>query len=298
MKKYLASLFIVAAIAATCGLALDATYVQSEVSIPYTPTADVAAGDVLVLTNGLVAVANNAISSNKLGSVMLRGVFDVAKDTSTTYVGQLIYWDEDGDQYGNATTGTGAATTTPTANSWLGFATEVTGATDDSVKVMLYPLGNQDATDWDVTGNSTLAGTLAVTGVATFTAESVHNLGIDADYITTDVSAGIDTKTEGTLLVGAATANKVEIADAAILTDIQGTLSVDQAAVFDSTVTITGVATLTAAPKLVTTNAAGAITLTMTNAPTAADAGKATPAYIRITIGATSYVIPAWPLSE
>lgn len=181
-----------------------------------------------------------------------------------------------------------------------------------------------------VNTNATVGGTLAVTGVATFTAESVHNLGIDADYITTDAGAGIDTKTEGTLMVGAATANKVEIGDTAISVEVQGPLTAKEDIISDEidaetatalligkatatsvtigasdagvsvpgTLAVTGVATLTAAPVLVATNTPGAITLTMTNAPTAADAGKEAPVYLNVTIGGATYVIPAWPIAE
>lgn len=88
-----------------------------------------------------------------------------------------------------------------------------------------------------VTTNATVGGTLGVTGVATFTAESVHDLGIDADYITTDAGAGIDTKTEGTLMIGAATADKVEIADTSITTEVQGPLTVVGATTLATTLT-------------------------------------------------------------
>lgn len=90
-----------------------------------------------------------------------------------------------------------------------------------------------------ISGNGTIGGTLAVTGVATFTAESVHNGGIDADYITTDAAAGIDTKTAGTLMVGASTATKVEVADTGVETEIQGTMDVQEAATLASA-TVTG----------------------------------------------------------
>lgn len=63
------------------------------------------------------------------------------------------------------------------------------------------------------------------------------------------------------------------------------------------TLAVTGVATLTAAPKLTATTTAGEITLTMTNAPAGADAGKAAPIYLTVTVGTTTYVIPAWPLA-
>ena len=106
-------------------------------------------------------------------------------------------------------TGIGAIT----GNATVGGTLDVTGNTT---------LGGTAA----ITSNTTVGGTMAVTGVATFTAESVHNLGIDADYITTDADAGIDVKSTGTLMVGAATADKVEIADSGVETEVQGTLDV------------------------------------------------------------------------
>lgn len=72
--------------------------------------------------------------------------------------------------------------------------------------------------------NATVGGTLGVTGVATFTAESVHNLGIDADYITVDAAAGIDTKTAGALKVGAATATSLDLGASDITTSVAGPL--------------------------------------------------------------------------
>lgn len=92
-------------------------------------------------------------------------------------------------------------------------------------------------------GNQTVAGTLGVTGVATFTAESVHNGGIDADYVTVDAAAGIDTKTAGTLKVGAATANKLEVGKSGVETEVVGTLDVLEAATLKGTVVVTGLLT-------------------------------------------------------
>lgn len=92
--------------------------------------------------------------------------------------------------------------------------------------------------DAAVTRNATVGGTLGVTGVATFTAESVHNLGIDADYITVDAGAGIDNKAAGTLMVGESTATKVEIADAGVETEIQGSLDVQGVSDFNEDITI------------------------------------------------------------
>lgn len=133
--------------------------------------------------------------------------------------------------------------------------------------------------------NAVVTGTLGVTGVATFTAESVHNGGLDADYVTVDAAAGIDTKTAGALVVGAATATSVSVGASDAGVTIPGTLAV------------TGVATLTAAPKLTATTATGAIALTLTNGPTACDAGKAAPIYLTVSSGTNSYVVAAWPLT-
>ncbi len=271
MKTKITSLFLAAALAVSCGLAVDATYVQSEVGIPYTPTAAVSAGDVLVLSNSLVAVALSDIAADALGSIMLRGVFEMAHAAETTYVGQNVYWDEDGDQYGNATTGTGAITTTAAGNHWCGWAIEAATATDSTVRVMLYPLGNVDATTLTVSGNGTIGGTFGVTGATTLTGNAIVN--------------EIDARTATALLLGKATATGVTIGASDAGVTVPGTLAV------------TGVATLTAAPALVSTNTPGAITLTMTNAPTLADDGKAAPVYINVTIGGVGHVIPAWPLA-
>lgn len=100
------------------------------------------------------------------------------------------------------------------------------------------------ATTMDVTGNTTVGGTLSVTGVATFAAESVHDGGVDADYITTDAAAGIDTKTAGTLAVGASTATKVEISDTGVGCEVQGPLTAKEDILSDELDTETATALL------------------------------------------------------
>jgi len=95
-------------------------------------------------------------------------------------------------------------------------------ASDDLVATDDCTVGD----DLNVTGAATVGETLAVVGVATFTAESVHNGGIDGNYLTIDAGAGVDTKSAGTLMLGEATANKVEISKAGTETEIQGTLDV------------------------------------------------------------------------
>jgi hypothetical protein len=100
-------------------------------------------------------------------------------------------------------------------------------------------------------------------------------------------------------------------ANTTLLSATAGTVAASKAVVVDAnkdalgfrnvtvagTLGVTGVTTLTAAPKLTATTAGGAITLTMTNAPAGADAGKAAPIYLTVTVDATTYVVPAWPLA-
>ncbi|HEV7453817.1 MAG TPA: DUF2190 family protein [Candidatus Saccharimonadales bacterium] len=72
-----------------------AVFVQDGDCIDYTPTADVASGDV-VIVNNIIAVATSQILNGKLGAVQMTGVFDFAKATAATdngAVGTNWYWD-------------------------------------------------------------------------------------------------------------------------------------------------------------------------------------------------------------
>lgn len=83
-----------------------------------------------------------------------------------------------------------------------------------------------------VTGNTTLGGTLAVTGAATLSST------LDVDSITVDAGAGIDTQEAGTLVLGEATATKVEISKSGVETEVQGTLDVHEGLDVNEDVTI------------------------------------------------------------
>ena len=95
------------------------------------------------------------------------------------------------------------------------------------------------------------------------------------------------------------------VAQEALLSATAGTAAASKAVILDASkgvtglgaVSVAGVLTLAAQPVLTTLVTAEAKTLTMTNAPAAADAGKATPVYISVKIGAINYVMPAWPLA-
>ena len=73
---------------------MDARYVQRGDAVDYTPMADVAAGDVVVLANKLVCVAKLDIKRDELGALALTGVYEVAKATGVAFaVGTEVAWD-------------------------------------------------------------------------------------------------------------------------------------------------------------------------------------------------------------
>jgi len=94
-------------------------------------------------------------------------------------------------------------------------------------------------------------------------------------------------------------------AQEALLSATAGTATASKAVVLDASkdiaglndVGIGGTLTVVDAPVLTAETAVGSVTLTTTKAPAGATTGKDDPKYITIKIGATSYVIPAWPLA-
>lgn len=103
-----------------------ADYVQGDCLIDYTPSAAVAAGDVVVL-NDLVTVAPRAIAANKLGAVAIEGVFSMPKASGAIGQGAIVYWD--------ATAGN--VTTTATNNKRAGKAAKAAGTNDTTAQVLI-----------------------------------------------------------------------------------------------------------------------------------------------------------------
>ena len=102
-----------------------AVFVNEGNAIDYTPSADVAAGDVVVQAE-LVGVARTPIAANQPGSLAVAGVFDFAKATgagSGIAVGTKVYWDSTAK----------VATATAQGNTYLGKT--VTAATDGDATV-------------------------------------------------------------------------------------------------------------------------------------------------------------------
>lgn len=71
------------------------TFIHDGDAIDYTPSADVAAGDVVVQED-LIGVAKVDIPANTLGALHVTGVFDFPKDNgsgSAIPAGAEVYWD-------------------------------------------------------------------------------------------------------------------------------------------------------------------------------------------------------------
>lgn len=106
-----------------------AVFVQQGEQIDYTPSADCAAGDVVV-QGDLVGIARSAIPAGTPGSLAVAGVFDVAKAGATEFAaGALVYWD--------ATNKRAVASDGGGANKLLGKAVRAAGAGATTVRVRL-----------------------------------------------------------------------------------------------------------------------------------------------------------------
>ena len=72
----------------------EANYIQEGCSIDWTPTAAVAAGEVIHLPDGRAAFAPTAIAAGVKGAVIVSGIVSVAKTASMVMLkGSKVYWD-------------------------------------------------------------------------------------------------------------------------------------------------------------------------------------------------------------
>jgi predicted RecA/RadA family phage recombinase len=106
-----------------------AVFVSEGNTIDYTPTSNVAAGDVVV-QGELVGIAKTPIAANTPGSLTVKGVFDLPKATgagSAIAVGIQAYWD----------TTNKVVTATATGNKFLGKTVRAAADADTTVRVRL-----------------------------------------------------------------------------------------------------------------------------------------------------------------
>jgi predicted RecA/RadA family phage recombinase len=105
----------------------QATFVHEGLATDYTPTADVAAGDVVVQED-LVGVAKTPIKANELGALAVAGVFDFAKTAGDTFtVGTVVYWDD----------AAKVVTATAASNKLAGKVVRAAASDDATVRVRL-----------------------------------------------------------------------------------------------------------------------------------------------------------------
>ncbi len=108
---------------------MNARYVQRGDAIDYTPTEDVAAGDVVILAGKLVGVAKLDIKAGELGALALTGVYEVAKSSGVAFaVGTEVGWNA-ADRQAVAAGASGSVK--------IGHAVSLAGASDPTVLVRL-----------------------------------------------------------------------------------------------------------------------------------------------------------------
>ena len=160
-----------------------AKYVQREHSIDYTPEADVAAGDVVIIGD-LVGIAKLDIKAGELGALALVGVFDIPKATgegTAIAVGTIVFWDAENSQ----------VTTTAGDNKYLGKT--IIASTDDDAHARVVinvsrdvPISATDAiTDPAATAED-------IDDQSGGTANSTHQLAAVADTSGADQSSAIN----------------------------------------------------------------------------------------------------------
>lgn len=114
----------------------QAVYISDGDSVAYTPGSAVTGGNVVVV-NGITCVARKDIAANVQGALVTEGVFDFVKDSSNFSADKTaVYWDADGDPVGG-TAGTGAATTTSSGNTFIGYSVGTAGVSATTVRAKL-----------------------------------------------------------------------------------------------------------------------------------------------------------------
>ncbi|MGN0852411.1 MAG: DUF2190 family protein [Kiritimatiellia bacterium] len=110
---------------------MDARFIQRGDAIDYTPLADVAAGDIVILSGKLAGVAKLDIKAGELGALALTGVYEVAKSSGIAFAaGMEVGWSA-ADRKAVAAGASGSIK--------IGHAVALTGASDATVLVRLCP---------------------------------------------------------------------------------------------------------------------------------------------------------------
>lgn len=105
---------------------MKAKFVQDGTYIDYTPEADVAPGDVVVIGK-IAGVANHPIKAGEIGAVAIEGVFEIEKGAGAIDAGTVVYWNADDL----------VATADAEGNTEIGKAVAAAAENDTAVRVKL-----------------------------------------------------------------------------------------------------------------------------------------------------------------
>lgn len=143
--------------------------------IDYTPGSAKTAGDVVVLSSGLIGVVDADIAANALGALAITGLFKCPKASGALVAGQIVYWDA------------GNANVTGTPGSKPRFGTVALAAASGDANCYVIKDGTTRGT---VAGAGTLDGsnpTAVTTGLTICTAAIVQLKGSSAPGDNTSV---------------------------------------------------------------------------------------------------------------
>jgi len=154
-------------------MTMEATFIHDGFSIDYTPAAEIAAGEVIVLGKTCF-MAKLSIPAATLGALAATGVYDVLKTDGLEFdPGEAVYW--------NDTTNLATQTTTDT---YMGVAVKAAAAADATVRIHLRSLQEAIADQFGLAD-------LSDVGVSTATAG--HLLIADGDSFESVAVSGLAT---------------------------------------------------------------------------------------------------------
>jgi predicted RecA/RadA family phage recombinase len=152
-------------------MTMEATFIHDGFSIDYTPAAEIAAGEVVVLGKTCF-MAKLSIPAGTLGALAATGVYDVLKTDGLEFdPGEAVYW--------NDTTNLATQTTTDT---YMGVAVKTAAAADATVRTHLRSLQEAIADQFgladlsDVGVSTATAGNLLIADGDSFESVAVSGL--------------------------------------------------------------------------------------------------------------------------
>jgi predicted RecA/RadA family phage recombinase len=140
----------------------EATFVQCDDMLDYTPSSAARAGAVILLAIGLAGIVGSGLDANTLGAVHTEGLFDIAAASGTVFTdGEVVYWDN----VNKLAVNSGAAT----ASFRLGsaFGGKINGST--TVRTLLNSSPSPAIRSVSVADSAAVSNTVTETVIGTYT---------------------------------------------------------------------------------------------------------------------------------